>query len=628
MSTSAVRAMTPVSYCEYVFCDTFNTFAIPFCLKSLSSRMALKFLNTKIITLKYYAVSVLQILTFICDTDKICGEMLCNACFIQQEIFWRKNEMKKTKKFLSIFLALLMITSIIPMTSITASATSVTADEAIAWCQDLADRRVGLDYDDYYGEQCVDLIAYYYQALGATTPGGNGCDYAYNSLPSGWSRVQEGVPQKGDILVYSGTSSNPYGHVAIYESEYSTFHQNFNAHPYVEKITGRRYDSFDVPYWGYIRPDFRQPAPSVASITLESINAYENGTRYSVSLKLVYGPELVESLTYIVNKYDSITQSYEAFINEDAYGISIVDLSLDTGKYEMYFIARNAGGEKTSNKIYFNCGYYSLSYNANGGTGAPSTDLGTSTVSNVEPTRIGYSFIGWSLKKDATYSDYQPGDKIELNADTMLYAVWQKNPVTVSSISIATKPTKTEYYVGDTFNSSGLSIKATMSDGTTQTITSGFTVSSPNMSTAGTKNVTVTYSGKTASFTINVVEKPVTPDTPDANYTFSIQTPSRTTIRNKDGIVLHTDVQGNAPAGSYVEWAWNNSKFDVEKNNDGTLTIISENNGKTTFTATLYGADGSVLATDSIEMTSKAGFFDKIGGFFRSLFGSTTIYEY
>lgn len=534
--------------------------------------------------------------------------------------------MKKTNKFLSVLLALIMIISIIPMSTITASATSVMADEAIAWCQDLADRRVGLDYDGYYGAQCVDLIAYYYQCLGATTPGGNACDYAYNALPSGWSRVQGGTPQKGDILVYSGTASNPNGHVAIYESEYSTFHQNFNSHPYVEKITNRRYNSFAEPYWGYIRPDFRQlQAPSVASVTLESMNAFENGTRYSVSLKLVYGPELVESLTYIVNKYDSATQTYKTLINENAHGISNVDLSLDIGKYEMYFIARNSGGEKISNKIYFNCGYYNLNYDANGGVGAPSSTLGLSIISSIKPTRNGYTFVGWSLDRDSTNGNYQPGDIIELKADTTLYAVWQKNPVTVSSISIATKPTKTEYYVGDTFNSNGLSIKAMMSDGTTQTLTSGFTISSPNMSTAGTKTVTVTYSGKTASFTINVVEKP---DTPDINYTFSIQTPSRTSIRNKDGIILHTDVQGNAPACSYVEWSWNNSKFDVEKNNDGTLTIISENNGKTTFTATLYGADGSVLATDSIEMTSKAGFFDKIGGFFRSLFGSTKIYEY
>lgn len=37
-----------------------------------------------------------------------------------------------------------------------------------------------------------------------------------------------GTPQKGDILVFSGNSNNPYGHVAIYESEYSTYHQNFD----------------------------------------------------------------------------------------------------------------------------------------------------------------------------------------------------------------------------------------------------------------------------------------------------------------------------------------------------------------------------------------------------------------
>lgn len=109
---------------------------------------------------------------------------------------------------------------------------------------------------------------------------------------------------------------------------------------------------------------------------------------------------------------------------------------------------------------------------------------------------------------------------------------------------------------------------------------------------------------------------------------FNIQEPSRTEIRCKDGIVLHTDFEGDALTGSYIEWSWNNSKFDVEKNDDGTLTIISENNGNTIFTATLYSEDGSVLATDTIEMTSKAGFFQKIGGFFRALFGNTTIYEY
>ena len=112
------------------------------------------------------------------------------------------------------------------------------------------------------------------------------------------------------------------------------------------------------------------------------------------------------------------------------------------------------------------------------------------------------------------------------------------------------------------------------------------------------------------------------------NYAFSIQTPSRTEIRHKDGIKLHANIEGTAPAGSYVKWTASNGKFKTEEiNNGNSLRIVSDSNGKTTFTATLYSADGEVLATDSIEMKSKAGFFDKIGSFFRSLFGGTKIYE-
>lgn len=77
-------------------------------------------------------------------------------------------------------------------------------------------------------------------------------------------------------------------------------------------------------------------------------------------------------------------------------------------------------------------------------------------------------------------------------------------PATVSSIAIQSKPTKTVYTVGEKFDASGLKIKVTMSDGTAKTITSGFTLSNPDMSKAGTKSVTVTYSGKTVSFTITV----------------------------------------------------------------------------------------------------------------------------
>ena len=82
--------------------------------------------------------------------------------------------------------------------------------------------------------------------------------------------------------------------------------------------------------------------------------------------------------------------------------------------------------------------------------------------------------------------------------------------VTLSGIAIASKPSKTSYYVGDTLDTTGLKLTATYSNGTTQTITSGFTCTPTALSTAGVQTVTVNYGGKTATFTVNV-ELPVLP---------------------------------------------------------------------------------------------------------------------
>ena len=78
------------------------------------------------------------------------------------------------------------------------------------------------------------------------------------------------------------------------------------------------------------------------------------------------------------------------------------------------------------------------------------------------------------------------------------------NPVMLSSIAVKSAPTKTSYFVGDTLNTSGLALTATYNNGTTKTITSGFTCNVTTLNTAGTQNVTVTYSGKTANFSVTV----------------------------------------------------------------------------------------------------------------------------
>ena len=165
------------------------------------------------------------------------------------------------KKALSMVLALCMLLSISAfltaqnsgVTIISYAYTSHTKSEAISWVKSKLGK--SLDYDGVYGAQCVDLIMYYYKYLGVNPAMGNAADYTWNTLPSGWKRLKGAQPQTGDILIYTGG----YGHVAIYESDKCHYHQNFNSHMYVEKVT-YVYNDFGNDYWGVIRPDFKAEA--------------------------------------------------------------------------------------------------------------------------------------------------------------------------------------------------------------------------------------------------------------------------------------------------------------------------------------------------------------------------------
>jgi uncharacterized repeat protein (TIGR02543 family) len=72
---------------------------------------------------------------------------------------------------------------------------------------------------------------------------------------------------------------------------------------------------------------------------------------------------------------------------------------------------------------------YTVSYSANGGSGAPASQTKTQnvslTLSSVRPTRSGYTFLGWSTSSAAASASYQPGGSYTANAGITLYAVWQ-----------------------------------------------------------------------------------------------------------------------------------------------------------------------------------------------------------
>lgn len=72
---------------------------------------------------------------------------------------------------------------------------------------------------------------------------------------------------------------------------------------------------------------------------------------------------------------------------------------------------------------------YKITYNANGGTGAPSDQTKTHgvnlTLSNVIPTRTNYNFLGWGTSELSTTVAYSAGATYSSNTNTTLYAVWE-----------------------------------------------------------------------------------------------------------------------------------------------------------------------------------------------------------
>ena len=90
----------------------------------------------------------------------------------------------------------------------------------------------------------------------------------------------------------------------------------------------------------------------------------------------------------------------------------------------------------TSETIYYYRTMYTMSYNANGGSGAPSSESKGSgwdyTISSVKPTKVGYTFQGWATYSWASSASYHGGDTYKLNQNTTFYAVWSRNSYTIS----------------------------------------------------------------------------------------------------------------------------------------------------------------------------------------------------
>lgn len=130
-------------------------------------------------------------------------------------------------------------------------------------------------------------------------------------------------------------------------------------------------------------------------------------------------------------------------------------------------------------------------------------------------------------------------------------------PVTLSSIAVTTKPKKTTYTVGESYDGTGLVVTATYSDKSTKTVV-GYNVSGFSSSKAGTITVNVTFEGKATSFKVTVKEKEVVQETPKTVAVYELDFPEKTKIIDKT--VKRTNADCVKAIKKIVS---NNKNFDI-----------------------------------------------------------------
>lgn len=357
----------------------------------------------------------------------------------------------------------------------TAEAANHTQSEGVAWANSQVGK--GLDYDGIYGNQCVDLIKYYYDYLGvAGYAKGNACDYRTNALPGGWQRVY-GSYQPGDIAVWkpnytSGAyQTGAYGHVGIVtgvnSSKITVVNQNFANQP---KCTVNTFP-LDViaccirPAWGsaQITASWSEWVENITNHSAK-INA-----RINVSQKVQFtgaGVYIWDSNNRLLYQGSETTTVNYTYMNIFYNIQSELGITLSPGQNYTYQMFADFGGKRYwGNKKTFKTTGTS-SQPSGGGTATvtpPSTSSGTSSEkpAKVENGKKDYTPKATSLKKvkagkkkmvvkwkkvgnqiSGYQIQYSANKKFKKGVKTSSVKGWQKTSKTIKKVKA-----KKRYYV-------------------------------------------------------------------------------------------------------------------------------------------------------------------------------------
>lgn len=222
-------------------------------------------------------------------------------------------------------------------------------------------------------------------------------------------------------------------------------------------------------------------------------SSWKTSSAYCVNESKAGNRQLGVKHKIMIVAYDNATikmsQSFESYQTEPIYfnhGLSTTDVTVKSGSttigtgafsdktvtsYTSFTYSGTASSFGVENYNTYRSGaitfsgsisitnpFKTLTYNANGGSGAPSqlkTTPGTVTLSSTKPTRTGYSFLGWSTSNTATTASYSAGGSYNLTANVTLYAVWKATQYTLTK-SVPASASLTVKKNGSTYTGSSI----------------------------------------------------------------------------------------------------------------------------------------------------------------------------
>lgn len=157
---------------------------------------------------------------------------------------------------------------------------------------------------------------------------------------------------------------------------------------------------------------------------------FSTATKYTLTITKGTGVGAIfykiGSATSYTRSSSNVSISLEKGTAYSYYGLSQIGYTLSSCNGLDNVCTGTMGTSAVTKSLTASKQTYTISYNANGGTGAPAAQTKTYdvalTLSNTKPVKIGYPFLGWTINSSGTGTLYQPGGSFTTNANTTLYA--------------------------------------------------------------------------------------------------------------------------------------------------------------------------------------------------------------